>query len=72
MDTTYTCEECLSRVHEGDGYIHTEDGVHWAIHHRGCADLTDSYCIAVPRHWSDLLSAHWWLSRQRSEVSASL
>lgn len=66
METIYTCEWCGLRVHPGDGYIHTENGLNWAIHHRDCADLTDSYCIAVPRHWSDLLSSHWWLSQQHA------
>jgi hypothetical protein len=63
--TTYTCQQCLTAIDPYGGYLHTEDGVHWSVHHRSCFDFTDSYCVAVPRHWSDLLSAHHYLSQRK-------
>ncbi|BBY47746.1 hypothetical protein MARA_12140 [Mycolicibacterium arabiense] len=65
MENIYKCERCDLRVRAGDGYIHTENGVNWAIHHRDCFEFTDSYCIAVPRSWHDLLSAHHYLSQHK-------
>lgn len=69
--TVYICETCLTPVSPGTGYIHTtrENGKHWAIHHRGCADFTGDYCVAVPNDWRDLLFAHRDLSERR-KVSA--
>lgn len=68
METIYKCEHCGERVLPGDGYIHTTGLTTWAVHHRQCAgDLTHEVCYAVPRHWSDLLTANYWLSQQRHE-----
>ncbi|MCQ4362434.1 hypothetical protein KQR54_15065 [Mycobacterium gordonae] len=64
--TVYICEACQEQVHPGTGYIHTtRNGRYWAVHHRDCADLSDAYCIAVPNHWSEFLSAHRDLSQRR-------
>jgi hypothetical protein len=64
----YTCQQCLLPIEPYEGYLHSEDGLHWSAHHRDCADLTNEYCLAVPRHWSDLLSAHHYLSQHRKAV----
>lgn len=66
-ETIYRDETTGERIMPGEGYIWTKNGVTWHINHRDTVDLTDAYCIAVPRHWSDLLSAHWWYSQQRTE-----
>lgn len=60
--TVYTCETCRKRVNPGDGYIFFRKA--WHVSHRDCAgDLTDSYCLAIPDHFSDLLNAHMQYAR---------
>lgn len=65
MEMIYRCESCGGHVFRGDGYIHTT-ATGWAIHHRGCFDFAKCYCIAVPRHWSDLLTARHYYAEHKS------
>lgn len=58
MNTVYTCQTCNTQVHPGEGYIHSSRTGRWRIDHNGCFDMTHEYCLAVPRNWIDLLSAH--------------
>lgn len=56
------CEVCRKQVRPGEGYVFFREA--WHASHRDCAgDLSDSYCLAVPEHWSDLLAAHMQYAR---------
>jgi hypothetical protein len=70
METTvYLCGTCGLRVHPGEGYIHTtrEAGSYWRVDHRHCYDMTGEYCVAVPHHWIEFLTAHRDLAARRAE-----